>query len=103
MSQQQPQSHGKLALKLVGIVVGMFGFGFALVPLYDVICDITGLGGRTGDQYTYDPATMTEDRSRLVKVNFITNTNGGMPHLHRRQCHRQQLQQQAPMRHRAHN
>ena len=79
MSQQQPQSHGKLALKLVGIVVGMFGFGFALVPLYDVICDITGLGGRTGDQYTYDPATMTEDRSRLVKVNFITNTNGGMP------------------------
>lgn len=71
--------HGRLALKLVGIVIGMFGFGFALVPLYDVLCDLTGLGGRTGGQYTYDPATVTPDRSRLVKVNFITNTNDGMP------------------------
>ena len=26
----------------------MFGFGFALVPLYDVFCDITGLNGKTG-------------------------------------------------------
>jgi cytochrome c oxidase assembly protein subunit 11 len=34
---------------------------------------------RTGDQYTYDPASMSRDTSRLVKVNFITNTNGGMP------------------------
>jgi cytochrome c oxidase assembly protein subunit 11 len=71
--------HGKLAMKLVGIVVGMFAFGFALVPLYDVLCDLTGIGGRTGDQYTYDPASMSRDTSRLVKVNFITNTNGGMP------------------------
>ncbi|MDZ7668366.1 MAG: cytochrome c oxidase assembly protein [Gammaproteobacteria bacterium] len=73
-------NHGRTALKLVcRLVVGMFGFGFALVPLYDVLCDITGLGGRTGGQYTYDPADMQRDASRLVKVNFITNTNGGMP------------------------
>lgn len=71
--------HGRTVLKLGAIVIGMFGFGFALVPLYDVLCDLTGLGGRTGDQYTYDPASMREDTSRLVKVNFITNTNGGMP------------------------
>jgi cytochrome c oxidase assembly protein subunit 11 len=25
----------------------MFGFGYALVPLYDVFCDITGLNGKT--------------------------------------------------------
>jgi cytochrome c oxidase assembly protein subunit 11 len=78
VNQPQHRSHGKLALKLVGLVIGMFGFGFALVPLYDVLCDITGLGGRTGDQYTYDPASMQRDSSRLVKVNFITNTNAGM-------------------------
>ena len=71
--------HGRTALKLCLIVVGMFGFGFALVPLYDVLCDLTGLGGRTGGEYTYDPASMQRDTSRLVKVNFITNTNGGMP------------------------
>lgn len=66
-------------LKLSLIVVGMFGFGFAMVPLYDLLCDVTGLGGRTGDQYSYDPAITEVDKSRLVKVNFITNTNDGMP------------------------
>lgn len=70
---------GKTVAKLCLIVVGMFGFGFALVPLYDVLCDITGLGGRTGGEYTYDPATMQRDSSRLIRVNFITNTNAGMP------------------------
>jgi cytochrome c oxidase assembly protein subunit 11 len=68
----------KTAAKLCLIVVGMFGFGFALVPLYDLLCDVTGLGGRTGGQYTYDPAETRVDKSRLVKVNFITNTNAGM-------------------------
>jgi cytochrome c oxidase assembly protein subunit 11 len=71
--------HGRTALKLALVVVGMFGFGFALVPLYDLLCDVTGLGGRTGGQYSYDAATTQRDGSRLIKVNFITNTNGGMP------------------------
>lgn len=68
----------KLVLKLGVLVVGMFGFAFALVPLYDLFCEITGLGGDTGGQYTYDVAQLTPDKSRLVKVNFITNTNDGM-------------------------
>lgn len=71
--------HGRTVLKLSLIVIGMFGFGWALIPLYDLLCEITGLGGRTGDQYVYDPAVEEKDRSRLVQVNFITNTNGGMP------------------------
>ena len=66
-------------LKLSLMVVGMFGFGFAMVPLYDLLCEATGLGGKTGAQYTYDPAATRIDESRLVKVNFITNTNDGMP------------------------
>jgi len=65
--------------KLVFIVLGMFAFGWALIPLYDLLCEVTGLGGDTGGQYTYDPADQRVDRNRLVKVNFITNTNGGMP------------------------
>lgn len=64
---------------LVFLVVGMFGFGWALIPLYDLICEVTGLGGDTGGQYVYDAATERVDRSRLVKVNFVVNTNGGMP------------------------
>ena len=65
--------------RLIFITVGMFCFGWALIPLYDLFCDITGLGGDPGGQYAYDPASERIDRSRLVKVNFITNTNAGMP------------------------
>jgi cytochrome c oxidase assembly protein subunit 11 len=57
----------------------MFGFGWALIPLYDLLCEVTGLGGRTGGAYAFDPATERVDRNRLVKVNFVTNTNAGMP------------------------
>jgi cytochrome c oxidase assembly protein subunit 11 len=67
-----------IVVKLVALVVGMFAFAFALVPLYDLLCDVTGLGGRTGGAYTYEPASVTVDASRTVKVNFITNTNEGM-------------------------
>ena len=77
MSDHRKSVH-KLAAKLAALVVGMFGFGFALVPLYDVLCELTGLGGRTGGPYAYVAANAVPDRSRLVKINFITNTNAGM-------------------------
>jgi|GEM_PF-89040 len=77
--EQQPARHGVLVAKLGALVVGMFAFGFALVPLYDLLCDITGLGGKTGDKYVYDEATLSPDKSRLIKVTFLTNTNDGMP------------------------
>jgi cytochrome c oxidase assembly protein subunit 11 len=65
------------ALKLVLAAVAMFGFGFALVPLYDVFCEITGINGKiTG------PVERVEqwvDTSRTIKVQFITTNNAGMP------------------------
>jgi cytochrome c oxidase assembly protein subunit 11 len=73
------QTNKRTVLKLITIVVGMFAFGWALIPLYDLLCEVTGLGGRTGGAYTYDAAAERVDRSRLVKVNFVTNTNAGMP------------------------
>ena len=36
----------KTNLKLASLVLGMFCFGFALVPIYDVFCEITGLNGK---------------------------------------------------------
>lgn len=68
----------KTVARLGLITLGMFAFGFALVPLYDLLCDITGLNGKTGGQYEFDPAMVQSDKSRLLKINFITNTNGGM-------------------------
>ena len=39
--------HSGLSLQLIALTIAMFGFGFALVPIYDVFCDLTGFGGRT--------------------------------------------------------
>jgi cytochrome c oxidase assembly protein subunit 11 len=71
-------SNNKVIKKLVLIVFSMFCFGFALVPLYDVFCDITGLNGKTNKS----AATYTDegiDKSRTVKVQFITRTAKGIP------------------------
>jgi cytochrome c oxidase assembly protein subunit 11 len=68
----------KLVVKLVVIVFGMFTFGFALVPLYDVFCDITGINGKTNETAVVYVAKDV-DRSRLVTIDFITKTTTGMP------------------------
>ncbi|MCI2282673.1 cytochrome c oxidase assembly protein [Colwellia sp. MSW7] len=70
--------NSKVIKKLVLVVFAMFGFGFALVPLYDVFCDITGLNGKTNTvavAYTGDGI----DTSRTVKVQFITRMAKGIP------------------------
>ncbi len=64
--------------KLLFVVVGMFSFGFALVPLYDVFCDVTGLNGKT-DGTAYVGDTMQVDTSRNLKVEFVASLNEGMP------------------------
>jgi cytochrome c oxidase assembly protein subunit 11 len=56
----------------------MFGFGFALVPIYDVFCEITGLNGKTAGRSTYDAATVEVQEERLVTVQFTANNNAGM-------------------------
>lgn len=64
--------------KLALVVVGMFGFGFALVPIYDVFCEITGLNGKTAGRATYDAALVEVQQERLVTVQFTANNNAGM-------------------------
>ena len=65
-----------LVLKLGLVAVAMFGFGFALVPLYRVLCDITGLGGRLSQQSaTVVAADYEVDASRLVTVEFLATVN----------------------------
>ncbi len=81
MSEQQlnnsKQNNKRLTTRLIGVVAGMFLFGFALVPLYDVFCEITGINGKTRGQAIYKKAAV--DKSRLVTISFIANVNRGMP------------------------
>ena len=70
--------HRRLINKLLLTVVGMFGFGFALVPLYDVFCDLTGLNGKVDLEAQAVPVNVEIDRTRTVKVQFSTSTNAQM-------------------------
>ena len=65
--------------KLAMVPVLMFGFGFALVPLYDVFCDITGLNGKTGRIQASEIDASQVDRSRTIEVRFLAHTNTGLP------------------------
>lgn len=68
----------KVIQNLLFVVLGMFCFGFALVPLYDVFCEYTGLNGKTGVQYVSEEQ-MQVDPNREIKVEFVANLNAGMP------------------------
>lgn len=72
-----PTSHRKLVRKLVLLAVGMFGFGFAMWPLYNVFCDLTGLGGR-GVKIAESAGTVQKS-DRQVKIRFDATVNSGLP------------------------
>ena len=71
-------NNSKVIRNLLFVVVAMFGFGFALVPLYDTFCSLTGLNGKTdGEAYSGD--VMHVDSTRNIKVEFVTSLNESMP------------------------
>ena len=71
-------STNKSAIKLSVIALAMFGFGYLLVPLYDVLCDITGLNGKSENITQAQSVDFITDESRLITVEFITNLNQGL-------------------------
>ena len=73
------RSTKKLTGYLVLSVVAMFGFGFALVPLYDVMCDALGINGKTNTVSAVQPQGMQPDYSRTVRVEFMSHIKPDMP------------------------
>lgn len=71
-------SNRSLAARLLLFAVGMFAFGFfALPPLYEVFCEITGFGGRTNT--TAVAAVEAPDLDRTVRIEFVTTVNEYAP------------------------
>lgn len=66
------------SLMFVAVVVGMFGFGFTLVPLYNALCDALGINGKVKMQASVAEPVQV-DTSRTVTVEFVTTVNGGRP------------------------
>lgn len=63
--------------KLILIAFLMFGFGYALIPIYKKICELTGVNQITQKDGTVErPANTQIDRSRTVTVEFDANAHG---------------------------
>lgn len=64
--------HRSLVARLALMTLGSFAFGFALVPLYDVFCSVTGFGSRAALR---TPAAVVgvPDETRSVTVEFVAN------------------------------
>ncbi len=84
-----PDRNGKIVKRLLVVVALSFAFGFALIPLYDVFCVMTGLNGKTGNRpgvlgfggisQTVGAPRSSIDMSRIVTVEFTSTVMPGLP------------------------
>ena len=78
VKKQNIQMVGKLAI----VTAGMFAFGYALIPLYRAICDVTGINILAlGDKnipgaQSKMPLNTQVDTSRTITVEFDANARG---------------------------
>ena len=64
-------------ITLVSVPVLMFFFAYAMVPIYKVLCEITGFNGKTGTVETEQLYEVNEER--VVSVSFFASTSPGFP------------------------
>lgn len=71
------KSHARLVAILLATTFGMLLFAFAMVPLYDAFCEMTGINNKGGRVRAELPTEI--DTSRSIKVTFITHVQGDAP------------------------
>ena len=77
MSDKAPKSHRGLTARLLLMVAGSFAFGFALVPLYGVFCEVTGIGSRESLSRAADIDGTATAEPRTVVVEFTASVPDG--------------------------
>ena len=66
-----------MMVKLIVVAAAMFGFGFALVPMYRAICSITGINNLVQRDVGAREAKNTQvDMSRKISIEFDANARG---------------------------
>jgi cytochrome c oxidase assembly protein subunit 11 len=82
MSMQPPAEADRslnrsMLIKLVVVAFLMFGFGFALVPMYRAICQISGINNLVQRDVSAREAKNTQvDMSRTISIEFDANARG---------------------------
>ncbi len=74
VSQEKTSMTRKWMVRLSIFAVAMFGFGYALVPIYDLMCKELGINGKTGGPVLAAKSTQV-DKSRTITVQFLTTQN----------------------------
>ena len=78
-TQNQRRSGGRTAAKMAFMALAMFGFGFVMVPAYQVFCEVTGFNGFVSNEASAGPADQAYDPDRKVTVEFVATVNGSQP------------------------
>ncbi|HYO27172.1 MAG TPA: cytochrome c oxidase assembly protein [Azonexus sp.] len=85
-----PVSHRPLVIRLLLMVLAASLFAFAMVPLYNVLCEVTGFNGKTGGQGVIRDGfgagglqaaapTIAVDTSRTIRIEFTGTVMPGLP------------------------
>lgn len=73
----EQQQVTRTVIKLSVVCVAMFAFVFVvMVPLYNVLCDVLGINGKTAGRY--EATAIAVDTNRVVEVQFVASNNDGM-------------------------
>ena len=79
MEKPRGKSNRGLVARLLLMVAASFAFGFALVPLYDVFCEVTGIGTREQLSRAAASDASAPDMSRVLTVEFTASVPDSGP------------------------
>ncbi|HYA38797.1 MAG TPA: cytochrome c oxidase assembly protein [Candidatus Methylomirabilis sp.] len=77
--KDRKRANRRLALILGGLTLAMFAFGYALAPMYNLMCKTFGLNGKTERIDAQAVAAQPVDASRTVTVEFTGLATSGLP------------------------
>src|SRR3989344_2364713 len=78
VNEEKSALNKRLAWRLSWIVAAGLLFGFAIAPIYDVMCKTIGLNGRADSSATVLDKSLKVDKNRWVTVIFTGNTMPGL-------------------------
>lgn len=80
MSEVETKVKTKKTSRYLGLLgIGMFGFGFALVPLYNLVCSVAGINSIATNGLKAEVIETPIDMNRLVTVEFDATLNNNLP------------------------
>jgi cytochrome c oxidase assembly protein subunit 11 len=69
----------KLLICLFLIAIGMFGFGFAMIPIYNTLCKNLGINGKVALEKAAKANAQAVDANRVLSVEFVATNNSSVP------------------------